>query len=312
MSIRKLTLPAAMGAIAIAFLAAAFLMNGGGVAPAQAASGLAALPAGWPTTLQLGMSDAPGGAAAMKATTNFGFRYQYLAGGVNTGSGWATWNTNGAFATYYIQDSIANNITPVFTYYQVRQSAPGNGQAEATGVLNNLNTTSTMTAYFNDLKLFFQKAGAFPSTLVVLQVEPDMWGYVQQAAKGDDASTVPAQVASTGLPELSGLPNTMTGFAQAIVRLRNQYAPNVKLGYHLSYWGTGTDPLYAKPDMPTIDALATRSAAFYGSLKTAFDVSFAEFSDRDAGFYQYVYGNPNAWWTAADFARNVEYLAKFS
>ncbi|MGH2634317.1 MAG: hypothetical protein ACRDG3_12975, partial [Tepidiformaceae bacterium] len=42
------------------------------------------------------------------------------------------------------------------------------------------------------------------------------------------------------------------------------------------------------------------------------DVSFAEFSDRDAGFYQYVYGNPNAWWTAADFARNVEYLAKFS
>ncbi|MGH2633553.1 MAG: hypothetical protein ACRDG3_09095, partial [Tepidiformaceae bacterium] len=86
---------------------------------------LPALPEGWPTTLQLGMSDAPGGAAAMKATTNFGFRYQYLAGGVNTGSGWATWNTNGAVATYYIQDSIANNITPVFTYYQVRQSAPG-------------------------------------------------------------------------------------------------------------------------------------------------------------------------------------------
>ena len=258
------------------------------------------------------MSDAPGGAAAMKATASFGFRYQYLSGGANTGSGWATWNGGGAFATYYIQDSVANNITPVFTYYQIRQSSPGNGQSESTGVLNNLQNSATMAAYWNDLKLFFQKAGAFPQTMVVLQVEPDMWGYVQQAASGDDASTVPAQVASSGVPELAGLPNTMAGFAQALVRLRNQYAPNVRLGYHLSYWGTGTDPVYSKPSLSTIDSLATRSAAFYGSLKTAFDVSFAEFSDRDAGFYQYVYGNPNAWWSADDFARNVEYLSKFS
>jgi hypothetical protein len=37
------------------------------------------------------MSDGPGGAAAMRAVAPFAFRYQYLAGGVNTGSGWATW-----------------------------------------------------------------------------------------------------------------------------------------------------------------------------------------------------------------------------
>ena len=29
----------------------------------------------------------------------FEFRYQYLAGGVNTGNGWATWNTDGQFVT---------------------------------------------------------------------------------------------------------------------------------------------------------------------------------------------------------------------
>ncbi len=71
------------------------------------------------------MADGPGGAAAMKATAPFAFRYQYLAGGVNTGSGWATWNTNGDFPRFYIQDSIANNIIPVFTYYQLLQSAWG-------------------------------------------------------------------------------------------------------------------------------------------------------------------------------------------
>src|SRR5688572_25573351 len=54
---------------------------------AAAPNALAVLPVGWPDTLQLGMADSPGGAAAMKATAPFGFRYQYLTGGANTGSG---------------------------------------------------------------------------------------------------------------------------------------------------------------------------------------------------------------------------------
>ncbi len=122
-----------------------------------------ALPPGWPARLELGMADAPGGAAAMRATAPFAFRYQYLAGGVNTGSGWATWNTNGDFARYYIEDSVANGIMPVFSYYQMFQSLPGGG-SESDAVYNNLNNAATMTAYCNDLKLFFQKAGAFPES----------------------------------------------------------------------------------------------------------------------------------------------------
>src|SRR3954469_3719629 len=77
----------------------------------------APLPAGWPNRVELGMGDAPGGAAAMKATAPFAFRYQYLAGGANTGSGWSTWNANGDFPRFYIDDSAANGIVPVFTYY---------------------------------------------------------------------------------------------------------------------------------------------------------------------------------------------------
>src|SRR5690348_10407695 len=48
--------------------------------PAEAApAALPSLPPGWPGTLQVGLADAPGGAAAMKATAPYGFRYQYLA-----------------------------------------------------------------------------------------------------------------------------------------------------------------------------------------------------------------------------------------
>lgn len=277
--------------------------------PAQAAGALPPLPAGWPSTLQLGLGDGPGGAAAMKATTGFGFRYQYLAGGVNTGSGWATWNTNGDFAKYYIQDSVANGITPVLTYYQIRQSTPGANQAEDVGVLNNLQNVATMQAYFADLKLFFQKSAG--PNLVVLHVEPDMWGYLQQKASGDNAASVSSAVGSTGIAELAGLPNNAAGVAQAVVRLRDQYAPNVKLAYHLSYWGTGVDPLYSKPSDTTIDQLAARSAAFYNSLGANFDLSFAEFSDRDSAFYTAQYGNPNTWWSDADFNRNIRYISDF-
>ncbi len=67
--------------------------------------GLPARPAGWPSTMQLGVSDSPGGAAALKASIPVGFRNQYLAGGVNTGNGWASWNANGDFVRYYIEDS---------------------------------------------------------------------------------------------------------------------------------------------------------------------------------------------------------------
>src|SRR5690349_12553674 len=105
------------------------------------------LPAGWPTQVELGMADSPGGAAAMRATAPFRFRYQYLAGGVNTGNGWSTWNTNGDFPKFYIQDSIANGVIPVFTYYMLLQSHPAGGD-ESNADFTNLNNTATMTAYY--------------------------------------------------------------------------------------------------------------------------------------------------------------------
>ena len=269
------------------------------------------LPVGWPVTLQLGMADSPGGAVALKQTAPFGFRYQYLAGGVNTGGGWATWNSDGQFVTYYIQDSVANNITPVFTYYMIYQSQPGGG-GEANAVSTNLRNVDTMRAYYNDLKLFFQRAGAFSSP-VVLHVEPDMWGYIQQAASGDNATTYAVKVASTGLPELAGLPENAAGLAQAIERLRDQYAPHVRRGYHVSIWGTGVDIQYSQTSDATTEALAGRAATFYRSLGVDFDLSFAEFSDRDSGFYQQVYGDGGrAWFDADDFRRHARFMKGFS
>jgi hypothetical protein len=269
-------------------------------------------PDGWPSSLELGMSDGLGGAAAMQATAPFGFRYQYLAGGVNSGAGWATWNPDGHFVSAYVQESLQHRMTPIFTYYMLRQSAPGAALSERDGNFVNLQNPATMAAYFADLRLFFQRAGAFPSTRIVLHLEPDLWGHLQQRAAGDDAATVAVQVGSAGVPELADLPDNGNGFAQAIARLRATYAPNVLLGYHLSYWGTSQDIQYTNPSEATVEALAQRAARFYHSLDGQFDLSFAEFSDRDAGFKQQVYQDGGAsWWDAADFHRHVRLLASY-
>jgi hypothetical protein len=276
------------------------------------AGDLPPLPAGWPATLGLGRADSPGQAAATRASAPFTFRYQYLAGGVNTGAGWATWNPNGDFATYYIQEAVQQGLVPVFIYYQLLQSAPHLGPDEGSQDSSNLQNPATMTAYYQDFVLLLQKAAAFPAQLVVVDVEPDLWGFLQQRARGDDAATVPAQVAATGRAELADLPNTAAGFAQALVRLRDRYAPNVRLSYELSPWGTGTDPVLADPADSTIVALADRSAAFYRSLGAAFDLTSTDPSDRDAAYKQYVYGDGGGgWWDAGDYHRHVLYVGEF-
>jgi hypothetical protein len=285
-----------------------------GPGPASgAAPALPAVPAGWPSNhLELGLADEPGGAAALRASAPFEFRYQYLAGGVNTGNGWATWNANGQFVSYYIADSVANHVTPVFPYYMLLHSNPATGSSESARDLSNLANHTTMAAYYDDLRLFFARAAG--STPVVLHVEPDLWGYIEQAiGTADDARLVPASVASSGDAALADLPNTAAGFARAIVRLRDQLAPNVILAYHLSVWGTNRDISYSNDPDPQVDALAARAAAFYHSLGAAFDVTFTDIGDRDADFkkIQPPGDGGAAWWDAADFARYARFIAGF-
>lgn len=274
-------------------------------------SGLAPLPASWPTTFELGSADSPGGAAALRTAAPFKFRYQYLAGGVNTGGGWETWNANGDFVKYYIQDSRNNNMIPVFSYYEIFQSNPGVSSGEFNGVYNNLNNTSTMAAYYNNLKLFFQKAteGGGP---VVLHLEPDMSAFLQQRATGDNATTVPASVSSSGQADVAGLPNNLAGFAQAVVKLRNTYGRNVLLGYHFSTWGTGQDIIYSDPSDTVVASIGVRTANFYKSMNAKFDIAFTDIADRDAAFKQIQYGDNNAWWNAADYHRSAVFINSFN
>jgi len=277
--------------------------------PVRAADPLPNVPPTWPSDrVELGLADGPGGASSLTAKAPFGFRYQYLAGGVNTGNGWATWNTDGQFVSWYVQDSADHGITPVFPYYMLLQSNPATGSTEQAKDLGNLKNASTMHAYYADLRLFLQRAAG--STPVILHVEPDLWGYIEQASgTDDDAAEITASVASSGDVALADLPNDASGFARAIVRLRDTYAPNVLLAYHLSVWGTNWDISYSNSPDSQVDQLAGRAAAFYQSLGAHFDLTFTDIADRDAAFKEAQYGDGGAsWWDDADFVRYARFI----
>jgi hypothetical protein len=268
--------------LSTALVAAAIVATAASAAPQPT---LPPLPARWPQTLQLGLTDEPGGAGALRKSAAFGFRYQYLAGGVNTGRGWSTWNPNGSFVTRYERESWANDQIPVFTYYQLLQSKPAGGD-ETKIDLAHLRDRVLMKAYWNDMRLFLARAHG--TRTVVLHVEPDLWGYLEQA----------------------GATALASAFARELIRLRDELATNVLLAYHMSGWGTKHDVVYEDPPDAKVRSYAGQSAAFYRSLGARFDIAFEDFSDRDAGFYA-KNGNPNTWFEPADFARHLLYGKTF-
>jgi len=260
----------------------------------QATPLAASIPATLPHHLGIGLMNGPLQLSWMTASgTPWDYRYQYLTGGVNTGEGWTTWNDPpGAFVDMYLQDSGDNGYIPVLTYYQIVASAPDPWNEDVSLKLQNV---STMQAYYGEWKLLMQKAGAYGRPVVV-HVEPDLWGYMQQA-HGDNAAAVPVKVAASGFGEVAGYANTAAGFAQALAHLRDVYAPNVVLGYHFSAWATGVDLILNDAD-PI--ATADQTFAFYQSVGTNFDLIFFDPSDRDAAYYATWDGGAH-WWDDADF-----------
>jgi hypothetical protein len=249
------------------------------------------VPAGWPHHVVLGVADSPGDASTLLHHARVDARYQYLAGGVNTGRGWSTWNPNGTFASMYVKESVARHVIPVLTYYQLLQSSPAAGTSEAQKDLSNLRDAATMRAYWNDYRMLLRRVSQAAGTrLVIIHVEPDLWGHHEQAH-------------AVGLAR---------GFARKLIALRDELAPHVLLAWHLSVWGTGEDPTYSKPSDSHMDGLAAKSSSFYESLGARFDLVFNDVTDRDAGFYQQIEGNSHTWWNAADFHRHDVYIAEFT
>lgn len=312
---------------AVALLALGALLAGQGV-PARvvgasprgaATTTVASLPGGM---LHFGLASSPSDLGWMTSSgVPWRYRYAYLSGGVNTGAGWETWNSPpGAYASFYMSASGGAGYIPVFSYYELLQSLPSTGTTESDRDYANLNNPTTMAAYYANFKLLMQAAAAYGNTVVV-HVEPDLWGYLEQRAGSGDASTLGASVASSGFVDVAALPNTAQGFAWALLKLRDLYAPNVLLAIHASGWASGTDIDSSTDPMVNPSNVADATATFLNSagissnpFGSTWDLVFNDLDDHDAGWWEQQ-GADNQffthWWDPSNlrFPNFTRYLA---
>jgi hypothetical protein len=282
-----------------------------------------------PTQFGLGVqadtSQVNGWMARSKAAWNYAYRY--IGGGINTGGtrNWTDWAANAIYPIQYAQAANARGYTPVFSYYTLNAAIGPCAVtcSEAQTDLTNLNSPLVMNLYFNDFARLMQRLGTgtyggvrgFGKDAIV-HVEPDLSGYAENAVlfparncfalctgTGNDPSLLRASVASSGYALAKGYANTYRGFNQVLLKIRDAYAPNVRLALHVSNWATGYDLNSATS--PTIDAtaLGTKAGQFAaksgarsidGSTST-YDLLFNDVSNKDAGYYTHVLGKPRFW-----------------
>ncbi len=153
---------------------------------------------------------------------------------------------------------------PVFTFYELLEIGQRHGLtgAEADVVKAALQDPSIMSEYFDRFTFLLKTVAPSPDPVLV-QVEPDSWGFMIWAfgVEGNpDPTSVPVKVAGSGNPDVAGFSDDASGFGQALLKLRDQYAPKVRMGWHASNFreGTGGDVVasfYSK--MGEWDALVT-------------------------------------------------------
>jgi hypothetical protein len=256
------------------------------------------------------------------------YAYEYLAGGVNTDTGWETWSPD--YPLSYANRAAEQGYTPVFVYDQLLGN---DGECEDCDEwerrLRNLNDPDLMKAYYADftkaMKYFSQGGvkGLGFGGRVIVDVEPHLSGTAHLAVanekacygfcerEGDDPSLVKASVKSSGNNDVAEFEDTYRGFNAAILHIRDTYAPNVRLAFHVSSWAFDED--ISQSDNPKLDAdeIGNAVGAFAARSGTApirsdvstYDFLFHDLDWTDAGYRKYVNDEDPAFWDR----RNVQF-----
>ena len=302
-----------------------------GASPGPVPTGNGQIPTAFPRYFSFGVMSPPSTASSlddMRSTNGaaFTFRYQYLTGGANTGRGWETWQQpTGQFATYYMQESDQHGYIPTFVYYEIcltngphpSDYCGGHNVDQDTG---NLASASAMNAYFGNWILMLQKIHAFGKPVLVI-VEPDLWGFLQNASNGsDNAANVPASVATSGFADAAGFPNNAQGFAWALLHMRDKYAPNAILTLHASTWASGNDIAVSTDAGLNVASMAHQEATFLNSaglVGNPAGVSTWDLISIDVADFDSAQPNGRSWWdrynrTFPNFARYLTFIGDIS
>ena len=154
------------------------------------------------------------------------------------------------------------------------------------------------TASFNDFRFFLQKIGTHKA---VVHIEPDFWGYCQQAARAasTNAHGLAAAVAMANPADCTNEENSIAGMGRCMIAMVRKYSPSVSVGLHASPWGAGYDVVLNTSTTLDVAAQGTSTGSFLIQCGAALgDIVVADISDRDAGYYQSI--GRNTWLDPTD------------
>jgi hypothetical protein len=197
---------------------------------------------------------------------------------------WGCWQYDqvppGQYVVDFIQAAEDRGAIPMFSYYVWYTIA---GNVEKGPELAALDDGARMKRYLADWRFLCQTVKRATDGPVILQVEPDLWGFGQNVG-GNDPTQVAAKVSAAGIAACAGLPDDMTGFARCMVAIARAEAPGALVALHVSSWGAQFDAFV--DNGPGFDLLghADRTAAWFQALGVTMDLFTLDMSDRDAGF----------------------------
>jgi serine/threonine-protein kinase len=236
----------------------------GGAPPAT----LPAAPPGWGQQLLAGLATTDSDASAKQIGTG-SFAFGVFTGDPATNRDFRSGH-GAAPAAAQVRSLLKDGATPYLYTYTLRTTGHFNDDQTGDGLLKIMKSDSLMAAYWQSTIELLKELGSLDRALPLV-VDPSVAAIVQPTTTDNDPQKVYTSVAASGVPQLSGIPNTFSGWAQAWVRLRNTLAPKVQLGWAVESYGVGD---YLIPNRPSASVLAQYGGAlqsFYGGLGTHFD-----------------------------------------
>ena len=155
-----------------------------------------------------------------------------------------------------------------------------------------MNDAAFMERYLSDFRFLVDQIG---TATVFLHIEPDFWGYAEQA--NQDPHQIKAAV--TAYSGCATYENSIAGFGRCMIDIAHKNAPNARIGLHGSGWATKTDVLANKNSSFDVAGEAKKLGAFLTACGAgASDFVVVDASDRDAAWYD-TQGR-NTWWDATN------------
>jgi hypothetical protein len=237
------------------------------VCPPDTASHAATLAAAWgkPTQMLVWL-----GSTSLESIQAKGLKldiYDQYINGVGQNS-WINWNSpTGAYIGVVTRDADALGAIPMFTLYQMAALGDKN--------ISGLSDRVLMRQYWDNVRVLFRELKTYNKPVLV-NFEPDFWGYAQRAYADPTQHFV--EVNSVN-PDCINQPNDMTGMGHCLVDMARNMAAQAYIGFPPSLFSD-----VASTEMSYLRQVGAGNA----------DFMVMQAGDRDAGCFEARYVGESA------------------